>query len=145
MDELVEQPDIDFLIVADRAEAINGKLYLMGGAWDQLYVVDFDQPVQFSLAIGVIVPWASTNQEHPLRVAVENEDGTVIQPDMQIRVNMGRPPGARPGQPFRALIAVQGAWRLPGPGTYRIQATVDDARSRRTVFHAIAARPGTQP
>jgi len=27
---------LDFLILADRAEAVNGKLYLLGGAWDRL-------------------------------------------------------------------------------------------------------------
>ena len=140
MDTRAGRPEIEFLILADRVEAINGKLYVMGGAWDRLQIADFGQPVSFGLAVGVLVPWGQTNQEHPLHIYVEHEDGTVIPPDIQARVNMGRPPIAVLGQSFRALIAVNGVWKLPGPGTYRVQASIGDREPKRTVFHAEPAR-----
>jgi len=141
---LGEQPEIDFLILADRAEAINGKLYMMGGGWDRLGVVDFAQPVSFSLALGILVPWNLTNQEHPVRIWTEHEDGTRVGPEIQAGVNMGRPPIAVPGQAFRALIVVNAAWKLPRPGTYCVKATVANRQPKRVAFHATEAQPAVR-
>ena len=33
---LNRRPEIDYLLVADRAEVVSGKLYLMGGSWDRI-------------------------------------------------------------------------------------------------------------
>lgn len=135
----LDQPVIDFLILADRAEAVNGKLYMMGGGWDRLTIVDFDRPATFSLAIGVLVPWVSTNEEHPLRVFLEHEDGTALEPQIEAAVNVGRPPISVKGQSFRAMITVNSTWKLPGPGTYRAVAVLSSGESKRTTFHALAA------
>ena len=37
MSTLPEQVEVDFLQLADRAEVLEGKLYMMGGAWDRLH------------------------------------------------------------------------------------------------------------
>jgi hypothetical protein len=134
-----EQIEIDFLLVADRAEGINGKLYMMGGAWDRLTVANFEQRNMFSLAIGVLIPWNETNEEHTIRIFLEHEDGKVIQPEIQGQVSTGRPPNAIKGQSFRVIVAVNGAWKLPGPGTYRAVATMGDGITKRAVFYAIPA------
>lgn len=145
MEELRQRPEVEFLILADRVEAINGKLYMMGGGWDQLNVVDFDQPVPIGFAIGILVPWGETNVQHPIQIWVEHEDGTQILPSVQAEINVGRPPTAIPGQPFRTLLAVNGSWKLSGPGTYRIMATVDSGEPRKTIFHAHSVRSQAQP
>jgi hypothetical protein len=139
MTSLFEQPEIDFLVLADRAEAVNGKLYMMGGAWDRLQLADFSQPAVFSIALSVLVPWSSTNEDHPLHIFIESEDGTRLAQEVQINVNVGRPPNAIRGQSFRALIALNGAWSLPGPGTYRVVATLAGQEPKRTVFYVAKA------
>lgn len=144
MATLSERPVIDFLILADRAEAVNGKLYLMGGAWDQLFVNDIKQPVSFSLAIGVLVPWNLTNQNHALSIHIEHEDGREIRPTLQATVNVGRPSHSVPGQWFRAILAIQGQWLLPDYGTYCVVASLSDADSKRTAFH-VKTRQGAVP
>ncbi len=136
MNNLSQQPEIEFLILADRVEAINGKLYMMGGAWDQLHVGDFNQSVSIGFAVGILVPWSETNVDHPIHIWMEHEDGTKIPPGIEAKVNVGRPPQSVPGQPFRTLLAVNGVWKLPGPATYRILAAVGDSEPKRTVFHA---------
>lgn len=135
MEELTT-PKIDFLILADRAEAVNGRLYMMGGGFDRLFVSSFEQPVSFSIAIGVLVPWTSANEEHRLFVTFEHEDGRPVQPPFEMGLNMGRPPIAIPGQTFRAMIAVQGLFKLLGPGGYCVSARIGDSEPHRAVFHA---------
>ncbi len=138
------RPEIDFLILADRAEGINGKLYLMGGGWQELYVADFAQPASFSLAVGILVPWNATNEDHLLNIFIEHDDGSRIQPEMPVKLNVGRPPNAVPGQEFRAIIAVNGQWKLPGPGSYRAIAAVGHDLVRRASFRA-GPPPGMAP
>ncbi len=140
-----ERPAIDFLILADRAEGINGKLYMMGGAWTEIRVRDFSQPLAFSLSVGVLVLWNATNKEHALEIRVESDDGTVLPPPIPVKLNMGRPPQAIPGQEFRSIIAINGAWKLPGEGTYRVTAELADGVSKRTAFRALAITAMTQP
>lgn len=137
MDDLRQRPEIEFLILADRVEAINGKLYMMGGGWDQLTVPDFNQPATIGFAVGILVPWSETNVEHPINIWLEHEDGTKIPPAIQAKINVGRPPTAIPGQPFRTLLAVNGTWKLSGPGTCRFLATVGTSEPKRTVFNAL--------
>lgn len=132
-----ERPEIDFLILADRAEGINGKLYMMGGGWQEIRVPDFAQPLTFSLAVGVLVPWNATNEEHSLEIRIESQDGTPLPPPISVKLNVGRPPGALPGQEFRSIIGVNGAWKLPGPGTFRAIAVVADGEIRRATFRAL--------
>lgn len=139
MSDLAEELGIDFVILADRVEAISGKLYMMGGAWDHLNVLDFNQPVGIGFAIGVLVPWTETNIQHPVKMWMENADGTRIPPGIDAGVNVGRPPHSITGQSFRALLAVNGAWKLPGPGAYRVMVTVGPKEPRRTVFYAVGA------
>jgi hypothetical protein len=129
-------PDIDFLIVADRAEAVNGKLYMMGGAWDRLFVRDFEEPVGFSIAVSVVVPWTATNELHELTLSVETADGVKLEPQMGVGINVGRPPTAEAGQSFRALVAADVRYKLPGPGAYVVVAALAGSDTRRTVFYA---------
>jgi hypothetical protein len=137
-ESVAERPSIDFLILADKAEAVNGKLYMLGGAWDRVTPPSLDQPVAFSIAVGVLVPWGRTNEDLALRVSIEDEDGTPLGPKFEAKVNVGRPSRAIPGQLFRALFTVSGLWQLPGAGTYRVVAELGDEETKRVVFHVFA-------
>src|SRR5262245_30791421 len=119
-DRRLEQSDpiLDFLIVADRAEVVNGKLYMMGGAWDRLYVRNFDEPVGFFIALGVLVPWNATNIDHQVDLRLHSEDGAPIGPEFGVSLNVGRPPQASRGQSFRAHVAAANSFTLPGAGAY---------------------------
>ena len=70
-----EQVEVDFLLLADRAEVLNGKLYMMGGAWDRRNIRDIAAPVPLSIVVGVLIPWNLTNEPHQLRLRIEDEDG----------------------------------------------------------------------
>lgn len=140
---LAQEPSIDFLILADRAEAVNGKLYMIGGGWDRLTIGDLKKPAHLSIALGVLVPWNATNDPHPVTLRYEDADGRTVQGPIGLTLQVGRPPLAVRGQSFRAMVVVQHDLVLPGPGTYVVVATLANGDEKRTVLyvHAAQARP----
>ena len=128
------QPKVDFVILADRAEAVNGKLYMMGGGWDRMWVADFAQPQSISMAIGILVPWNATNQPHHLTIRMESQDAIELA-TLGLNFNAGRPATLGQAESQRITLAFQAAIPLPGPGTYVIKALINDVESKQTVFY----------
>ena len=58
--EQLEQIDIDFLILANHAEMVNGLLYMVGVGWDRRSA-NPNTPF-FSIAAGFLIPWNLTNR-----------------------------------------------------------------------------------
>jgi hypothetical protein len=77
--------------LADSAESVNGKLYVLGAGWDQL-VVSSLPAVQQRVAVGVLVQvgWNDTETEHDVTLRLETEDGN---PVVLARDVPGTPPG----------------------------------------------------
>jgi hypothetical protein len=135
---MFDAPDVDFVILADRAESINGKLYMMGGAWDQMGVIDFAKPVTFSIALGIKIPWNATNVDHRLRVVLLDEDGNqLFGADGGFKA--GRPPQLPQGASQRNVLAFTVGAILPRAGIYSVEATINDGASHSTSFHAFQA------
>ncbi len=131
-------PEIEFLILADRAEVLNGKLYMMGGGWSDLQRMpgEGDQPPPpslLSIAVSVLVGWNETNETHRLRLVIENEDATEKLAELEGDIEVGRPPGILPGSEQRALLAVSAAVPFPSAGTYRVVASLA-GKSRSVAF-----------
>jgi hypothetical protein len=137
--QLLDDTEIDFVILADRAEGINGKLYMMGGGWNDLQVPDFNQPVQIDIAVGVLVPWHDAFAPHALNLFFEDGEGRRLGPELSAGLQVGAGPSAKPGEPLRTILAVRGMWLLPEPGTYHVVALVDGKHRRRATFNARAA------
>ena len=57
-------PRVEFVLLADRAEAIGGKLYVLGGGWDQLRTPDAQHAAILSVAVSVILEGEDFDQEH---------------------------------------------------------------------------------
>ncbi len=99
------------LLLADAAEAVNGKLYILGGGWS----VMGPDPAPMAIAIKIEVPWDQGNDVHKLQlrlvdadgqpVLAESEDGEVpIVLDADFET--GRPAGMKPGTPLDLTMAV---------------------------------------
>jgi len=139
MDEM-SRPFVDFLILADYVETANGKLYMMGGAWENYTLPDPNRPARFGVAIAVMVPWSATNEQHQLQIRVEDADGKAVTPTMNIDFQVGRPPQLSLGSEQRIVWALNGDFALPGPGAYRLIAAIDGEDSEWTTFR-IQLRP----
>ena len=136
MNIIDSEPSIDFVLLADRAEAINGKLYVMGGGWDRLWLTEFPKAFVASIAIGVIVPWSATHTDHRLCVLVVTADETEIA-NAQVTFAAGASPQMKRGESQRILVAFTMSPTFPGPGTYKVKALIDDDEDHRreTVFY----------
>ena len=68
---------LDYLLVADGAQVVGGKLYLLGGGWDRLTVPQLPgrPAMPFSVAVGVNVPWSLTNRKMSFSIDVHDTDG----------------------------------------------------------------------
>jgi hypothetical protein len=125
---------IDFLVLADYAEAVNGKLYLMGGAWDRIGVRDASQPMRFGVALAILVPWTATNQNHTLRLTLEDADGSERGMLVESTFVTGRPPELSPGSTQRVLLAVNSLMPPPPPAEYALVAAINGDERRRVIF-----------
>jgi hypothetical protein len=140
-----ERLEVDFLLLADRAEAINGKLYMLGGAWERVGVNDFGQPLGISIALGVLVPWSQTNVSHAVVLTLRDADGRGLNFRIEASFVTGRPPFLS-GETQRVLLAIPGASvLLPGPGDYLIVASLDGVEAKSVRFSAVQAQPPAAP
>jgi hypothetical protein len=140
-----ERLEVDFLLLADRVEAINGKLYMLGGAWDRIGVSDFGQPLTISVALGVLVPWSQTNLSHAVVLTVRDADGTQLDFRIEASFVTGRPPFLN-GETQRVLLTIPSASIvLPKPGSYVLVAAVDGSESKVVRFSAVQAQPPAPP
>ncbi|HEY7201575.1 MAG TPA: hypothetical protein VIC57_15245 [Candidatus Dormibacteraeota bacterium] len=128
--------DLDFLLVADRAEAMNGKLYLMGGGWDRITLPQFPGAASFDVALGVLIGYGETNMRHEFQLTLEDDDNQVVLGPVTGQFELGRPPGIKPAQAQRFMVAVRGPFPLQAPGCYHWVATLDGRRAGRTTFWA---------
>lgn len=130
---------VDFLILADYAEAVNGKLYLMGGAWDRIAVQNANQPMRFGVAIGILVPWTATNQNHTLRLTFEDTDGTALGVLIETTFVTGRAPELPPGSNQRLVLAVNTLTAPPPAAEYSLVASINGEERRRVTFTVVQA------
>ena len=93
------------ILLADAAQAINGKFYILGGGWN----IRDSNPTPMALALLIEVPWTEANIAHRLQIVLLDEDGReVIVPTptgaqpfrLEIPFEVGRPAGLQPGTPL---------------------------------------------
>ncbi|MCX5794503.1 MAG: hypothetical protein NTY77_03285 [Elusimicrobia bacterium] len=98
------------MLLADFAQAVNGKLYIMGGGWSLTGPV----PNPSAIAIKIEVPWNETNRKHALKLELVDSDyhpvmvatpagnaPLAITADFEV----GRPAGMIQGTPIDVPIA----------------------------------------
>ena len=97
------------LLLCDYAEAINGKLYIMGGGWS----VCTPGPRTLALSVKILVPWDQANEKHKLSVSLRDDDNNVVEfgtPPRKVvndgAFEVGRPPKVKKGTPLDFIVAM---------------------------------------
>jgi hypothetical protein len=126
--------DPDYLILADRAEAINGKLYLIGGGFDRVGITQIPGPANFDLAVGVLVGYNETNVVHRIDLTLEDEDNSVVFSPITANLELGKPAGMKLGQPQRFQLVLRGPFAIPKTGAYHWVLSLDGERRATTRF-----------
>ena len=128
---------IHSLMLADSAQAVDGKLYILGGAWNVLRFPEFPAQLMVGIAVAIDVDWNETNQRHHLQVHFEDADGNAMQPNIGADFEAGRPPGVVAGVDLRIVFAVNGPLVIPAPGSYAAVASIGEQELARSRFQAV--------
>ncbi|MEW5990742.1 MAG: hypothetical protein AB1736_05265 [Chloroflexota bacterium] len=114
----------EFLMLADGAESTNGKIYILGGGSDRHRAGSFPTQLKADIALGILVPWGETNQDHKLVLRIEDEDAKTMA-RIESNFDLGRPASAIPGQDLRFLIAIKGPFPIAHAGGYKLSLEID--------------------
>ena len=125
---LTRGPEVDYLLVADRAEVVNGKLYLMGGSWDRIQPQQFPHRMMLGIALGVRIPFAYTDDQHT--VAIELFHGETRMIGFEAKLATGRPPGMA-GMDMLVPMAFNIPIAIPDEGRVALKAVIDGSHGRR--------------
>ena len=135
------------IMLADAAQAIDNKLYVLGGGWS----ITGPDPTPSAIAIALKVPWDEANARHDMRIELIDADGRPIvvgSPEdqgkpvvIESQFEVGRPPGLRPGTPIDLAFAVNiSPLPLPPGGRYEWRLSID-GQSEAHWHAAFSTRP----
>lgn len=120
------------MMLCDAAQAVNGKLYVLGGGWN----IIGPEPSPTGIAILVRVPWDEANRRHRLRLELVTEDGQPVHLDgpkglqpvqISAEFEVGRPVGHRPGRPLPVTLGINvGPLPLKADTHYEWRCYIDD-------------------
>lgn len=131
--------EVDYLMLADYAEATNGKIYIQGGGWDRLTVNSlFPYSRTCGIALGIRVAWEETNFRHQLRLAVLNEDAQMEVAVVEGEFEVGRAPGLTPGLSQVVPVAFNQPLSFAQPGSYSVHLSLKGEEVRAIGFTVVA-------
>jgi len=123
------------MMLADSAQAIDNKLYILGGGW----TLTGPQPAPSAIALYIKVPWDEANRRHRLRLELVDPDGAAILFDtpegrqslqVESEFEVGRPPGLKPGTPIELSMAINiGPIPLQPGGRFEWRLSIDEESS----------------
>jgi hypothetical protein len=118
------------MMLADSAQAVEGKLYILGGGWN----ITGPGPTPSAIAIYVEVSWDLANMRHPWHLDLVDSDGTPVMVEtplgeqplvLQGELEVGRPPGITPGTGLGLPLAINlGPLPLAPGGRYEWRLTI---------------------
>lgn len=135
--------DVSFIMVADAAQSVAGKVYILGGGWDRLRVPEIPGPpaVPFYVAVGLTVPWNLTNRKFSFSIELEDSDGETVAALVTGEAEVGRPPGIRPGTPQPVHLAGPMSPIFPSEGRYVLVCKVDGEPLGHTAIEVTEGGP----
>lgn len=129
---------VEWLILADAAEVVGSKLYLLGGGWDRLTVHSGFPVVQHcAVAVSVMVGWEETKLAHEFALEVVDQHGNLLSA-VEAEFEVGRPPGVPAGQSQRWQFATDLELVLEQPGRHAIIAAIGGEEEARQEFEVVS-------
>src|SRR5690348_319535 len=126
--------DVDFAILADSAQLVNEKVFLLGGGWTAIWAREIPTVHRGAFALGIRVSWDETNERHTLAVEVRDIDGELVQEIAKGEFEAGRPPGIAQGADQLINIAANVDFKLEATGEYVVVVEIDGNLEKRIPF-----------
>jgi hypothetical protein len=128
---------IDYAILADAAQAVGGKIFILGGGWNVFRSPNYPVQIQFALAIGIAFTSNEIGGPYPLKIVIADDAGVPIVPELNGQIETGQP---APDLPKALSVKVPVVWNVsmavPRPGRYGIVITAGTSQSELS-FDAI--------
>ena len=141
-----ERTVIEYLLLADAVQVIDGKIHVAGGGFDTMLVQAVPQTTQLAIACGVLVPWGEAGKEHTLTVSVATADGRALAPPHRQTFRTGRAAALLHGAPVHVPFAITWELTFPDYGRYAVTASVDARRdTERRLEFSVHPAPGAEP
>ena len=132
--------DLDFAFLADAADVSSGKLYVMGGAFDTIYVaaVPAVHPL-LAVVLRLLLGPMDIDRKHKLEVILHDADGRVIASapgELMVPKSPDSPAGWR-----QAVLLPLRFFNTPfqKAGHYLIEILIDDARIKSIPLRVMLA------
>lgn len=129
------------MLLCDYAEELGGKLYIMGGGWSRNFTPN--RPTNMALAIKLIIPWDQANRPYDITVRLVDENHDVV-PNQEGegiaivgKIEVGRPPGLKPGSNLDSALALRFDGLVLSPGTYVWELVVGREVLESAVFDVV--------
>jgi hypothetical protein len=134
----VDEVQLRVMMLADGAQAVGGKLYILGGGFDRINMPVTPFQHRFDLAMLIEVPWNATNQPYQVVVELLDADGAPMGYRAEASLETGRPPGLRQGTSITVPVAIPVVAEFRKAGRYILQGSINGKEKNRVAFEAIS-------
>jgi hypothetical protein len=121
---------IDFVLIADAVEAVNGKLYVMGGCWHTHSARSYPANVRVGVAISLELQPSDMERPHDVSIRIIDEKSQSILAEVQGKLEISSP------HKSNALVAINNSVRLEASGKYSVHVKADDISARPVTFES---------
>jgi hypothetical protein len=95
-------------MLADGArQGIDGKFYIFGGQWDQVFVPSVPTTQKVAFAVVIRVNYAEALENHRFDIALYNSDGIDLETRISGQFRPGHPPLTEMGSPVSVPLAIE--------------------------------------
>ena len=129
----VEDLKVEWVMLADAVDIVNGKLYVLGGGWESVTAEELPLLLSCGIAVAISVPWGEANHRHQHEIEVRDADGKTAAKIMGY-FEVGRPVGISPGSRQRVQIGMMLVLQFDCIGTYEVVVRVNDRDLQTTTF-----------
>jgi len=130
---------IEYALLADAAQAVGGKVFVLGGGWNLFRAANYPAPVHLAVAMGLGFTSDEVGIKYPLNVVIADEAGVPIIPEMKGQVETGQlAPDVPKTASIKIPVAINVNMSLPHPGTYAVVVTAGSSKAQLS-FEAIFA------
>ena len=104
--------EVDTLMLADGAQAVGGKVYILGGGWNTVWARTFPAEHKLSVAVGLRIGWNETHFRHKFALEVQTLARSAVQQLAAGEFEAGKPAGMKEGADQSFMIAIEGMLKL---------------------------------
>lgn len=137
--------EAEYLILADGAQVVSDKLYMLGGGWSLVNAQQFPLILPMAVCIGIRVSWTETNRRHQFKLEVKNEDGGSMLFSAEGEFDQGRPAGIPAGIDQYVHLALSFPAKFEQAGQYIARLLLNGHDAKRVPFMVIARGAADAP